>query len=80
MEDLTSTIIVSMPVEMKVQTVPHFTAPINSKVEPWGLEGDGIFMKWNSIVNLSRLVHKTGFFETEAVATVLRNWELVDQN
>ena len=59
-----------MPVEIKVHTVPHFTAPINSNMEPWGLEGDGIFMKWNSIVNLSGLVQKTGFFETEVVATV----------
>ena len=60
-----------MPVEIKVHTVPHFKAPVNAKVEPWGLEGDGMFTKWNSIVNLSRLVHKTGFFETEVVTTAV---------
>ena len=59
-----------MPVKVEVHTVPHFKAPINAKVERWGLEGANTFMYYNSIVNLALLVHKTGFFKTEVVATV----------
>ena len=31
-----------MPVDVEVQTVPHFTALVNSKVGPLGLEGAGL--------------------------------------
>ena len=32
-----------MPVEIEVHTVPHFKVITNAKVEPEGLESNGIF-------------------------------------
>ena len=31
------------PVEVEVQTVPHFKVPINAKVEPLRLDSAGLF-------------------------------------
>ena len=35
-----------MPVEIESCTVSHFKATINAKVEPEGLESDGIFISY----------------------------------
>ena len=59
-----------MPVEIEVHTLPHFKAPVNSKVEPWGLDGAGIFTctseGWSGAVKHI----KWAFFKTQFVATV----------
>ena len=34
------------PVEIESHTVSHFKATINAKVEPKGLESDGIFISY----------------------------------
>ena len=39
-------IIISVPVEIESPTVSHFKATINAKVEPEGLECDGIFISY----------------------------------
>ena len=59
-----------MPVEVEAHTVPHFKAPINAKVELWGLECGGIFSIQTSLLDISHLLHKTGFVKTESVGTV----------
>ena len=37
-----------VPVQIEVDTVPHFKATINAKVEPEGLESDGIFIPYKA--------------------------------
>ena len=60
-----------MPVEAEVQTVPHFKAPVNTKVELWGLEGSGTFIIQTSSLKIGCLVHKLDFVATEVVGTVI---------
>ena len=59
-----------MPVEVEVQTVPHFKAPVNAKVELWVLECGGTFIIQSSLLKVVCLVHKLGFVATEVVGTV----------
>ena len=33
-----------MPIEIEIHTVPHFKAPVNSKLDPKGKEHGGIFI------------------------------------
>ena len=50
--------------------VPHFKAPVYAKVELWGLKCGGIFSIQTSLLDISHLLHKTGFVKTESVGTV----------
>ena len=59
-----------MPVEVKANTVPHFKAPVNAKVELWGLECGGTFIVQTSSLKIGCLVHKLGFVATEVAGTV----------
>ena len=59
-----------MPVEVEVHTVPHFEAPVNAKVELWGLECGGTFIIQTSLLKIGCSVHKLGFVGTEVVGTV----------
>ena len=59
-----------MPVEVEVHTVSHFKAPVNVKVELWGLECGGTFIIQISLLKIGCLVHKLGFVATEVVGTV----------
>ena len=59
-----------MLVEIESHTVPHFKAPVYAKVELWGLECGGIFSIQTSLLDISHLLHKTGFVKTESVGTV----------
>ena len=38
--------VIPVPIEIEVNIVPHFKATINAKVEPEGLECDGIFISY----------------------------------
>ena len=60
-----------MLVEIEGHTVPHFKAPVYAKVELWGLEYGGIFSIQTSLLDISHLLHKTGFVKTESVGTVV---------
>ena len=62
-----------MPVEVEVHTVPHFKAPVNAKVELWGLECGGTFIIQTSLLKIGCLVHKLGFVATEVAGTVKNN-------
>ena len=62
--------VIPEPVEIEVHTVPNFKAPINAKVELRGLECGGIFSIQTSLLDISHLLHKTGFVKTESVGTV----------
>ena len=55
---------------MLVEIVPHFKAPVYAKVELGGLECGGIFSIQSSLLDVSHLLHKTGFVKTESVGTV----------
>ena len=59
-----------MPVEVEVHTVPHFKATINAKVEPEGLECDGIFISYKAMSKIGHLLHKTGFVDSDLHTTV----------
>ena len=59
-----------MPVEIEVHTVPHFKATINTKVEPEGLESDGIFTSYYARPNIGYLLHKMGFVYFDMHTTV----------
>ena len=59
-----------MLVEIEGHKVPHFKAPVYAKVELWGLECGGIFSIQISLLDISHLLHKTGFVKTESVGTV----------
>ena len=59
-----------MLVEIEGHTVPHFKALVYAKVELWGLECGGIFSIQTSLLDISHLLHKTGFVKTESVGTV----------
>ena len=59
-----------MPVEIEGHTVPHFKATMNVKVEPEGLEHEGIFIANQARPNLGHLLHKTGFVDSDMHNTV----------
>ena len=59
-----------MLVEIEGHTVPHFKAPVNAKMELWGLECGTTFSIQTSLLNISHLLHKTGFVATEVGTTV----------
>ena len=59
-----------MPVEVEVLTVSHFKAPVNAKVELWGLECVGTSIIQTSALKIGCLVHKLGFVATEVVGIV----------
>ena len=59
-----------MLVEIEGHTVPHFKAPVYAKVELWGLECGGIISIQTSLLDISHLLHKTGFVKTESVGSV----------
>ena len=65
-----------MPVEVEVHTVPHFKAPVNAKVELWGLECGGTFIIQTSSLKIGCLVHKLGFVATEVAGTVTNNYAI----
>ena len=62
-----------MPVDVEAHTVPHFKAPVNAKVELWGLECDGTFTVQTSLLKIGCLVHKLGFVATEVAGTVAKS-------
>ena len=70
---MTGALLISMPIEIEVHTVPHFKARVNCKVEWWGQEHAGTFMQSNGIMKLGRLVHKMGFVKTAILCTVLKS-------
>ena len=59
-----------MLVEIEDHRVPHFKAPVYAKKELWGLECGGIYSVQTSLLDISHLLHKTGFVKTESVGTV----------
>ena len=59
-----------LPVEIEVHTVPHFKGTISGKVEPEGLECDGIFIFYQVRPKLDRLLHKMGFVDSDMHTTV----------
>ena len=59
-----------MPVQVELHTVPHFKAPVNAKLELWGLEYGGTFAIQTSVLKVGCLKHKSGFVGTEVVGTV----------
>ena len=54
-----------MPVEIEVHTVSHFKATINVKVEPEGLECDGISISYEVRPKIGHLLHNTGFVDSD---------------
>ena len=48
-----------MSVEAEVQTVPHFKASFNAKVEPLWIKHAGIFTLPPTVLKTGYLVHKT---------------------
>ena len=67
-----------MPVGVEAHTVPHFKAPVNAKVELWGIECGGTLIIQTSLLKIGCLVHKLGFVATEVVGTVIC-WKLCAQ-
>ena len=67
-----------MPVEIEVQTVPQFKAPVNGKAQGLWQDHAGTFTQQNGIVKLGGLVPKMGFDKTEVPMTVsvdnLQDW------
>ena len=59
-----------MPVEIESCTVSHFKATINAKVEPEGLESDGIFIFYYARPKIGHLLHKTDFVHSDTHTTV----------
>ena len=59
-----------MLVEVEVHTVPHFKAPDNGKVELWWLECASTFLIQTSLLKIGRLLHKSGFVESQSFTTV----------
>ena len=46
---------------------------VSAKVELWGPECGGIFSIQPSLMDISHLLHKTGFVKTESVGTVVKS-------
>ena len=59
-----------MLVEIEGHTVPHFKAPIYSKLELWGLKYGGTLSIQTGLLKISCLLHKMGFVQTEIATTV----------
>ena len=59
-----------MPVEIESRTVSHFKATINAKVEPVGLESDGIFISYQARPKIVHFLHKRGFVYSDMHTTV----------
>ena len=60
-----------MLVEVEDYTVPHFKAPVYAKMELLGLKFDSTFSVQTSLLNISHLLHKTGFVPTEVGTTAV---------
>ena len=60
-----------MPAEIDGHTVPHFKAPIYAKLELWGLKYGGTLSTQTGLLNISSLLHKIGFVQTEIATTVV---------
>ena len=67
---LSLTFVIPILVEVEGYTVPHFKAPVYVKMELWGLECGGTFSIQTSLLNVSNLIHKTGFVPIEVGTTV----------
>ena len=65
---------IPVPVEVEVHTVPHFKAPVNSKLEPQGPEHGGIFISLNTRSKIGQLLHKSGHFDSDMHTTVGQIW------
>ena len=61
---------------MEVHTVPHFKSTINFKVDPEGLECDGIFISHHARSKIGHLLHKTGFVHSDMHTTVVNEIDL----
>ena len=55
---------------LEVYTVPHFKAPVNSKLEPRGQEHGCIFILQNTRSNIGHLLHISGHFDSQMSTTV----------
>ena len=60
-----------MLVETDGHTVPHFKATVYAKMELSGPDCGGTFSIQNSLLNISHLLHKTGFVPTEVGTTAV---------
>ena len=60
-----------MLVKIESHTVPHFKAAVYAKMELWGFESGGNFSIQTSLLNISHLLHKTGFVPTEVGTTAV---------
>ena len=61
-----------MPAEIEVHRVPHFKGTINAKVEPEGLESDGMSISYKARPKIGHLLHKIGFVHSDMHTTVFR--------
>ena len=59
-----------MLVKIEGHTVPHFKAQIYAKMELLGLECCNTFSIQTSLLNISHLLHKMGFVQTEIATAV----------
>ena len=59
-----------MLVEIEGHTVPHFKAPIYSKLELCGLKYSGTLNIQTGLLKISHLLHKMRFVQTEIATTV----------
>ena len=60
-----------MPAEVEVHTVPNIQAPDNGKVKPRWLECASTFSIHTSFLKIGRLLHKSGFVESQSFTSVL---------
>ena len=65
-----------MPVEIEVHTVPHFKGTINAKMEPEGLECNGISIFYQVGQKLGCFLNKTKYFNS-LLHTLVRSLILV---
>ena len=61
-----------MPNEVEAHTVPHFEAPVNSKVESLWLECASTSLIQTRLLKIGRLQNKSSFVETQLFTTVCR--------
>ena len=59
-----------MIIEIEDHTVPHFKAPIYSKLELLRLKYGGTSSIQTGLLKISRLLHNLGFVQTEIATTV----------
>ena len=60
-----------MPIEIEVNTAPHFKGLVNGKVEPERPESADNFSIQNSWLKIGRFLHKSGFFDSNLSPTIL---------